>query len=283
MTDEQDFVRAFYEEEYKQAMELVAEIAEFRSLRAEKPSELDIKKERLGSARSRLDEIIKVLTADTSVPRQMIEEIRECRDAAELVGPPVEFPSPSAPSAGPSQHSAVLVQIQLSCVKSEQEPASESVSSARAEVESPPLSDPAPASAPAAPVEPEQRSTESPELTVAHTEPIPAPASTAQVDQSQAAAAVKPAQAPMATSGKARRDLMTPVIEAAQRECKDPFDNYEVWPVLVRMCKEGRAPMREQTEGGIKWVDGDDKIRFFSIKNLRDRLSREQKRLAETR
>ncbi|MEY5101037.1 MAG: hypothetical protein RJA36_3756 [Pseudomonadota bacterium] len=162
MTDDQVFAWAFHEEEYKQAMELVAEISAFLSLPAEKPSELDIKKKRLGSARSRLDEIITGLAADPSVPRQMIDEVRRCRDAAELVGLPAESQSLSAPLP------AVFVQVQLSCVQANQGPATESVSSAQAKVEQPLPSEPPPAPAPTASVELERCPIEQPEL-----EPLP--------------------------------------------------------------------------------------------------------------
>ena len=65
---------------------------------------------------------------------------------------------------------------------------------------------------------------------------------------------------------------MSPVIEAAQRQCKDPYDTAEVWSALVDMCKQGRTPMFGITEVGIQWMDSEDAVRIFSRKNLGDRL-----------
>ena len=286
MTDDQIFAWAFYEEEYKQAMELVAEISEFQSLPAEKPSELAIKKKHLASARSRLDDIIKGLTADPSVPRQMIDEVRRCSDAAELVGPPAESQSLCAPPVGPSTPPAVFVQIQLSCVQANQEPAAKSVSSAQAKVEHPLPSEPTPGPAPTASVQVELDPIEEPGLTVAHAVPIPGPvpATVAQMEQQLATAElVESVQADLATTRKTRRDLMTPAIEAAQRECQASHDAAEVWNVLARMCEEGRKPMIGKTEEGIQWVDESDELCLLSLKALRDRLRRSRDRLARAR
>lgn len=76
---------------------------------------------------------------------------------------------------------------------------------------------------------------------------------------------------------KPRRDLLTPVIEAAQRECSDPFDTPSVWAALVQMAHDRRHPLDGMTEDGLKWRDAEDEVRFFSKKNLGERLRRKEK------
>lgn len=90
--------------------------------------------------------------------------------------------------------------------------------------------------------------------------------------QAGPAAHDEPGQAAPSTRLRTRRDLMTPVIESAQRQCKDPYDAAEVWNVLVRMCKGGHGPMFGVTEDGIQWADSEDTVCIFSVKNLGDRL-----------
>lgn len=107
--------------------------------------------------------------------------------------------------------------------------------------------------------------------------PAPAPA--------QHAAA--PAAAPVAGSassapGNARRDLLVPVIEAAQRECEDPFDPPAVWAALSQMAQAGKRPLVGVTEEGIKWNDAEDNPQFFTIASLRDRLRRIKKKAPQS-
>ena len=174
MTDEHDFAWAFHEEEYKQALELVTEISEFRSLRAEKPSELNIQKERVRNAASRLDEIIREMMEGTSVPRQMIDEIRARRDAAELVEPP-QYQVVYAPAAAPPTQNVMVQVVLVTNPASPQEPAQAAPVAEQAQ-------SPEPSTAPATDtlVKPMQRSIEQPELTVAQVEPNPAPAGAEQ-------------------------------------------------------------------------------------------------------
>lgn len=73
---------------------------------------------------------------------------------------------------------------------------------------------------------------------------------------------------------KARRDLLTPAIETAQKMCANSFDAPTVWAALVQMAQEEKRPLVGVTEDGIKWNDADDNTKFFSLKNLRDRLLR---------
>lgn len=75
------------------------------------------------------------------------------------------------------------------------------------------------------------------------------------------------------------RDLMTPVIEAAQRECIDHLDTPAVWAVLARMANSDYPPLPllGLSDEGIKWLNANDEPNFFKLKNLRDRLSRKKK------
>ena len=98
--------------------------------------------------------------------------------------------------------------------------------------------------------------------------------------------ATTPSPAPVGTesasgvihSTKARRDLMAPAIETAQRECMDEFDAPAVWAVLVHMAGAGKSPLMGVSDEGIKWQDANDEPQFFTLKNLRDRLRRSHRR-----
>lgn len=79
-----------------------------------------------------------------------------------------------------------------------------------------------------------------------------------------------------------RRDILTPAIEAAQRECADPFDAPAVWAALVHKANASKPPLLGVSDEGIKWLDANDVLNFFTLKNLRDRLRR-QEMLAKAR
>ncbi len=78
---------------------------------------------------------------------------------------------------------------------------------------------------------------------------------------------------------KGRRDVLTPAIETAQKECPDPFDAPAVWAVLVSMAGAGAAPLLGASDEGIKWLNSNDEPRFLTLKNLRERLNRKRKTL----
>ena len=95
--------------------------------------------------------------------------------------------------------------------------------------------------------------------------------------------AAQPSPAPTVGSAsyapaRARRDLLAPVLEAAQKECGDQFDAPAVWASLVRMADAGKRPLLGVCDDGIKWQDSNDETQFLTIKNLRDRLSRSKKK-----
>lgn len=73
---------------------------------------------------------------------------------------------------------------------------------------------------------------------------------------------------------KKRRDLLTPLIEEAQKQCKRPHDAPAVWVQLSRLAEGGSRPLLGVCDDGIKWQDANDEVKFLSLKNLRDRLGR---------
>lgn len=81
-------------------------------------------------------------------------------------------------------------------------------------------------------------------------------------------------EAPAPASDKARRDLLAPAIEAAQKLCENQFDAPAVWAALAQMAQDGKRPLLGLTEDGIKWNDANDNPQFLRLRNLRDRLRR---------
>ena len=51
-----------------------------------------------------------------------------------------------------------------------------------------------------------------------------------------------------------RRNLLTPVIEAAQRDCGDPKDTDQVFAMLAAMAEKKVAPLLGATERGIQYL-----------------------------
>lgn len=78
-----------------------------------------------------------------------------------------------------------------------------------------------------------------------------------------------------------RRNLLSPVIEKAQRQSGNRYDTASVWLELVKMAQAQESPLIGVTEDGIKWADGNDELKYLSVKNLRDRLKRELKQKPE--
>ncbi len=91
----------------------------------------------------------------------------------------------------------------------------------------------------------------------------------------QAAPVVSPSQV---LPRKTRRDLLTPLIEAAQRQCQDPTDAAAVWLVLTAQAEKGVKPFLGVTEDGLKWNDPNDNAQFLRLRNLRDRITRKPKK-----
>ena len=89
--------------------------------------------------------------------------------------------------------------------------------------------------------------------------------------------------APVATKGaikaqpRARRDLVTPAIEAAQKGLKDIFDTPAVWTAMTEMAQAQKNRLRGVTEDGIQWMDDEEEIKYLKKKNLGERLRRMKK------
>jgi hypothetical protein len=77
---------------------------------------------------------------------------------------------------------------------------------------------------------------------------------------------------------KSKRDLLTPAIEAAQRNAPDPHDAAAIWLVLRGLAEKGVKPFLGVTEGGLQWKDHNDNPQFLTLKNLRDRINRKPKK-----
>ena len=75
---------------------------------------------------------------------------------------------------------------------------------------------------------------------------------------------------------RTKRDLLSPLIERAQKECPNPFDTPSVWTKLSEAAKAKKPPFFGVTESGLQWVDSEDQPKDFTIKNLRERLKRQK-------
>ena len=74
-------------------------------------------------------------------------------------------------------------------------------------------------------------------------------------------------------STKVRRDALTPVIELAQKNCRNPQDTAEVWAALLVLAETKHAPLRGATEDGLQYLKG-GAAAFFNRDALRKRLDR---------
>lgn len=74
-------------------------------------------------------------------------------------------------------------------------------------------------------------------------------------------------------STKARRDTLTPVIELAQRQCRNPKDTAEVWAALLVLAEKKSAPLIGATEEGLQYLNNGS-ADIFKRDSLRKRLSR---------
>jgi len=55
-------------------------------------------------------------------------------------------------------------------------------------------------------------------------------------------------------STKKRRDSLTPVIELAQAQCRNPNDTAEVWGALLALAEKKTAPLIGATEEGLQYL-----------------------------
>lgn len=80
-----------------------------------------------------------------------------------------------------------------------------------------------------------------------------------------------------------RPDLLSPLIESAQREAQDPFNANEIWPKLCDKAEKKIRPFVGSSDGELKWANGDDDVQFLTLKMLRDRLGRQKNKLRKQR
>lgn len=75
-------------------------------------------------------------------------------------------------------------------------------------------------------------------------------------------------------STKARRDTLTPAIELAQSQCRNPKDTAEVWGALQVLAERKTAPLIGATEDGLQYLKG-GAAEIFNRKSLYKRLTRQ--------
>lgn len=78
-----------------------------------------------------------------------------------------------------------------------------------------------------------------------------------------------------------RPDLLTPLIEKAQRGETDVFSAAVIWPKLCDMAKCKTTPFIGKTESGLQWIDANDSPQFLTKDALGDRLRRQKKAAIE--
>ena len=74
-------------------------------------------------------------------------------------------------------------------------------------------------------------------------------------------------------STRARRDTLTPVIELAQSQCRNPRDTAEVWAVLMVLAEKKHPPLIGVTEEGLQYYEAGEAA-IFKRKSLGARLTR---------
>lgn len=71
-----------------------------------------------------------------------------------------------------------------------------------------------------------------------------------------------------------RRDLLKPVIELAQSQCRNHWDVAEVWAKLRTLANAKHSPLMGMDEDGIQYIDEKDSLGNLNMKALRMRLYR---------
>ena len=74
-------------------------------------------------------------------------------------------------------------------------------------------------------------------------------------------------------STKARRNILTPVIELAQKQCRNTQDTAEVWAVLLVLAEKKSPPLIGATEDGLQYLNKGI-ADIFKKKSLGQRLAR---------
>lgn len=86
----------------------------------------------------------------------------------------------------------------------------------------------------------------------------------------------KPVAVPLVK--RSRSDLLSNAIKNAQQVAKNPDDASEVFNILRGYAGSKGHPIIGVSEEGLKWLDANDAVRYLSLKNLRDRFTREKKK-----
>ena len=73
---------------------------------------------------------------------------------------------------------------------------------------------------------------------------------------------------------KTRRDVLTPVIELAQKQCRNHQDDAEVWGQLQALANNKHPPLIGATEDGVQYLKK-GLADFFTRDALRKRLNRQ--------
>ena len=74
-------------------------------------------------------------------------------------------------------------------------------------------------------------------------------------------------------STRARRNTLTPVIELAQAQCRNPKDTAEVWAALQVLAQKKHPPLIGGTEDGLQYYEAGEAA-IFKRKSLGKRLAR---------
>lgn len=82
----------------------------------------------------------------------------------------------------------------------------------------------------------------------------------------------KPAATGTVKQNRQRRDLLTPKIEEAQSEAKNPGDASEVFSILRRMATAKEQPFIGISTTGLKWNNASDAPKETSIDAVRKRI-----------
>jgi hypothetical protein len=82
------------------------------------------------------------------------------------------------------------------------------------------------------------------------------------------------AQTLVTESVKKRRNILSPVIEQAQRECIDRYDVAEVWNMMCDLARRRQKPLYGVVEDGIQYTDEFDRPKVLRKKALSERLKR---------
>ena len=76
------------------------------------------------------------------------------------------------------------------------------------------------------------------------------------------------------TTREKKRDALTPVIELAQSQCRNPTDAAEVWANLLTLASSKKPPFFGVTAEGLQYHKASEKTAYFTQDALKKRLDR---------